>query len=238
MYTADHAEVYDLVYRGRGKDYAAEVSQVMDLAERRGILPSSLLDVACGTGAHLEHFADLVDRAEGVELSEEMIGLARRRVPSARLHTGDMRDFSLGTTFSLVTCMFSSIGYMRDTIELGLALSCLARHLEPGGVVVVEPWWFPETFIEGYVSAHVVEEGRRSVSRVSHSVREGGDTVMEVHFVVADAGLGVRHFVDVHRIALFTREEYETAFRDAGLKVEFIEGGPSGRGLLVGTSPV
>lgn len=237
MYTADHAEVYDLVYRGRGKDYAAEAAQVLDLAERHGVRPSSLLDVACGTGAHLEHFAALVERVEGVELSEEMIDLARRRVPAARLHIGDMRDFSLAATFSLVTCMFSSIGYMRDTTELGSALSRLALHLEPGGVLVVEPWWFPESFIEGYVSAHVVEEGRRTISRVSHSIRDGGDTVMEVHFVVADAGIGVRHFVDVHRIALFTREEYEAAFRTAGLKVEFVEGGPSGRGLLVGTAP-
>lgn len=237
MYTADHAEVYDLLYRGRGKDYAAEAALVVDLAERKGHRPSSLLDVACGTGAHLEHFAGLVERVEGLELSAEMIGPARRRVPSARLHTADMRDFSLGTTFSLVTCMFSSIGYMRDTLELGRALSCMARHLEPGGTLVVEPWWFPETFIEGYVSAHVVREGDRTVSRVSHSVLDGRETVMEVHFVVADSGIGVRHFTDVHRITLFTKEEYEAAFRSAGLEVGFLEGGPSGRGLLVGTLP-
>ncbi|MFD3686126.1 class I SAM-dependent DNA methyltransferase [Nocardiopsis sp. NPDC058631] len=234
MYTADHAEVYDLVYEGRGKDYEAEAADVLALVEERAGAPAeSLLDVACGTGTHLRHFAAGVGHADGLELSGEMLDLARRRAPSAGLHQGDMRGFDLGRTYTAVVCMFSSIGYMRDTAELGAALRAFADHLDPGGVAVVEPWWFPDTFLGDYVSAHVVGDDRRTVSRVSYSVLKGDATHMEVHFVVAEPGVGVRHFTDVHEITLFTREEYEAAFTGAGLSVEFLDG-PSGRGLFVG----
>ncbi|MFW5418974.1 class I SAM-dependent methyltransferase [Nocardiopsis sp. CNT-189] len=236
MYEEELAAIYDLVYEGRGKDYAAEAEQVLDLVRERAGEPASLLDVACGTGAHLRHFAAAVPHAEGLELSEAMLGAARDRVPGVKLHQGDMRDFSLGRRFSAAVCMFSSIGYMGDTGELGAALRRFAAHLEPGGVCVIEPWWFPESFIEGYIGADTVQDGGRTVTRMSHSVavRGGRATRLEAHFLVADAGSGIRHFSNAHEITLFRREEYEAAFTGAGLAVEYIGGGPSGRGLFVG----
>ncbi|MBP2473492.1 SAM-dependent methyltransferase [Crossiella equi] len=235
MYEADLAEVYDAVYAGRGKDYAAEAARVLDLAGRgRGV--RSLLDVACGTGAHLESFAALLPEVVGLELSPDMAAAARRRLPGVPVHEGDMREFALAARFDVVTCMFSSIAYMRGQAELDRALARMAAHLRPGGVVVVEPWWFPETFLPGYVAGDVVTAGGRTLARVSHTVREGEVSVMSAHYLVAEADTGVRHFAVTHVNSLFTRAQYETAFRAAGLSVEFLSGGPSGRGLFRGTA--
>ncbi|MCN9244371.1 class I SAM-dependent methyltransferase [Streptomyces sp. RY43-2] len=234
MYEVDHADVYDLFYLGRGKDYAAEAAAMAELVRSRTPGAASLLDVACGTGTHLEHFVAQFAEAEGLELSADMLRHARSRIPDVRLHQEDMRDFRLGRTFDAVVSMFSSVGYLRTTAELDGTLRTFAAHLAPGGVVVVEPWWFPETFIEGWVSADVVRKDDRTVARVSHSVREGNATRLEEHFTVADSGLGIRHFSEVHLITLFHQGEYEKAFETAGLRVEYLEGGPSGRGLFVG----
>ena len=46
---------------------------------------------------------------------------------------------------------------------------------------------------------------------------------------------GLRHFTEDLLITLFTREQYEEAFRRAGGKVEYLDSGPAGRGLFVGT---
>ena len=72
---------------------------------------ATLLDVACGTGAHLVHFARKY-RVEGIDVSEEQLAVARARLPGVELHLGDMTTFDLGRTFDAVTCMFSSIGYV------------------------------------------------------------------------------------------------------------------------------
>lgn len=236
MYDDALADVYDAFYHARGKDYAAEAADVLALARARRPDVDSLLDIACGTGSHLRHFALLCPRVEGLELAPDMLDVARRRLPGVPLHEGDMRAFRLPRRFALVTCMFSSIGHLRTDADLTATLERFAAHLRPGGVIVVEPWWFPDTFLSGYVAAEVVKTDGRSISRTSHSVRDNDISRIEVHYVVADAD-GVRHFVDRHEITLFTRAQYEAAFTSAGCRVEYLGGGPSGRGLFVGVGP-
>lgn len=234
MYEGEFAELYDQFYEARGKDYAAEASAVANLVRSRAPHASSLLDVACGTGSHLQPFSQEFARVEGLELSPAMIEVAARRHPQLAVSQGDMRSIDLPRRFDAVTCMFSSIGHMADVEELDSAVDSFARHLTPGGVVVVEPWWFPPTFLSGYVAADVVSAGERTISRVSHSVREGRVTRLDIHWLVAEPATGVRHETEQYEITLFERHEYEEAFGRAGLDVEYLEAGPSGRGLFIG----
>jgi SAM-dependent methyltransferase len=144
-----------------------------------------------------------------------------------------MRDFDLGRTFDAITLMFSSIGYVESNAELDQTLRCLARHLVPGGVVIIEPWVFPDTFDPGYVSADLARDNGRTVARVSHSIQEGDAVKMTVHYISADV-TGARHLSDTHRLRLFTREQYGDAFARAGCTAEFIQPERFGRGLFVG----
>src|SRR5699024_8220003 len=123
---------------------------------------------------------------------------AHTKDPRSRLHCEDMRTFTLGRTFDAVTCMFGSVGYTRDEEELNATVERFALHTRPGGVVVVEPWWFPEHFTDGYVAGDLSQEEGRTITRVSYSTRRGNTTVMRVHFTVADAS-GIQEFTEVDR---------------------------------------
>lgn len=238
-YGADHAELYDVVFRSRGKDFAGEATALTRLIRDRSPTARSLLDVACGTGAHLETFAELFDEVAGVERSPDMLAVARRRLPGAPLHLGDMRDFDLGRGFDAVTCMGNSVACVPTVAELDAAVARMAAHLTPGGVLVVEPWWFPENFLDGHVGGHVTTDGGRVIARVTHSRRVGDRTRHEVKFVVADAA-GIREFTEVLMVTLFTREQYAAAFQRAGCTVELVDGfrladgRPNSPGLFVG----
>lgn len=236
MYGSQSSDVYEFVHRGRGKDYRAEAEEVHRQIRARRPDARTLLDVACGTGAHLRHFRDLFDVAEGLELSEPMAAAAIRLTPGATVHLGDMRHFRLGRRYDAITCMFGSIGYARNEDELRRTLAGFAAHLTAGGVVAVDPWWFPDTYIDGHVSSSMVSEGGRTVARVSHSARDGDASRMDVHYVLADA-VGARHFVERHVISLFTRAQYEGAFQTAGLTVEYLPDLHAGRGLFLGVDP-
>jgi trans-aconitate methyltransferase len=161
----------------------------------------------------------LFDRADGVELSEAMCDIAAAKVPDATVYRADMRDFDLGRTYDAVLCLCYSIGYSTSVDELNGTVARLAAHTTPGGVCVVEPWWFPERFLHGFVTA-------------SHSVRDGDASRMTIRYVVADAA-GIEDFTQVEVHSLFTREEYLAAFEHAGLAAEYREGGPNGRGLFI-----
>jgi len=233
VYEAGFAEIYDEIHRHRGKDYAAEAAYLAHLVRARHPSADSVLDVACGTGGHLRHLRDRFRAAEGLEVSPEMLAIARERLPGLRLHQGDMRAFRLGRRYDAITLMFSSIGYVLDQADLERTLYCLAEHLHVGGVLVIEPWVFPDTFLPGYVAADLVRDDRRSIARISHSVRDGDAVVMTVHYLHADSG-GIRHLSDVHRLALFTREQYADAFARAGCPAEFVSSDRFSRGLFVG----
>ncbi|WP_306318238.1 MULTISPECIES: trans-aconitate 2-methyltransferase [unclassified Streptomyces] len=232
-YSAEHAAIYDLIHAARGRNWAAEADDLAALVRERNPGARSLLDVACGTGAHLAALAPHFEETAGLELSSAMREIARRSAPDTVIHPGDMRDFDLGRTYDAVLCMCFSLGYMTSQAELDAAAGALVRHLAPGGVVVAEPWWFPEKFLDGFVSAALAEEPGRAVSRLSHSVRDGGLSRMTVRYTVAD-GDGIHEFTEYETYSLFPHDAYTTAFRRAGAAVEFLEGGPNGRGLFVG----
>ncbi len=223
-------DVYDQVYQDR-KDYQAEAEAVARLIRARKPDASTLLDVACGTGIHLQAFASLFGTVEGLDISDSMFDRANQRLPGVPLHLADMRSFQLGKKFDAIVCMFSSIGYLASVDDLDSTLASMARHLTPGGVVVIEPWYTPTSFIENYVSSHLVTTDGRTIARVSHSTREGDATRMEIHYLIADAS-GVHHQTDIDRLTLFTADQYENAFTMAGGKVEHV--GDTGLGYYVG----
>ncbi|MDT9693692.1 methyltransferase domain-containing protein [Streptomyces sp. P9(2023)] len=231
----DVGDVYDAIYGGRGKDYRAEATAVTGHIRARRPGAASILDVGCGTGRHLRYFAEDFTAAEGIDLTEGMLDVARRHLKSTPLHTGDMRSFELGRRFDAVVSLFCVIGNLVGQDELDATLTTFARHLNPGGVVVIEPWWFPENFTPDHVGGSLTTVDGRTVSRVSHTVREREDASrMDVHYLVAEPGRGVQHFTDTHVLSLYGREQFARAYERAGLSVEYVEGDYEGNGLFIG----
>ena len=234
-YDADVAEIYDLLYAGRGKNFAAEADAVTRVVRDRRPQARSVLDVACGTGEHLRRLAAAFPEVVGLELSPAMCTVAEAKLPSGVVHAGDMRSFALGRRFDAVCILTGTIGYARDVDELCVTVRAMASHLVPGGVLVIDPWWSPDTFLDGHVAHDMVRDDTRTVVRVSHSARHGPATRHEAHYVVAD-GDGIRHFSHVQMLTLFTRGDYLDALRSAGCTAEHLTdaGGLPGRGLFAG----
>ena len=216
------AHVYDLIYESRGKDYAAESLVIHELIQERNRGAGTLLDVACGTGGHMRFFQNWYE-VTGVDSNPAMLAEARNHLPEAQLVEADMRTFDLGATFDAITCLFSAIGYMRDTDELGAAVGTMAGHLNPGGVLVLDGWIRPDAFQDSN-STHldVAQSGPVKVARVGRSRRHGSTTILELHHLIATPD-GVEHAVDTHEMTLFSPEEYETALRGAGLTSEIVD---------------
>jgi SAM-dependent methyltransferase len=222
-------DLYDLAYSF--KDYARESTWVRNAVRTRLPEARTLLDVACGTGKHLECLTDDF-LCQGLDIDARFVAIAAER-STVPIHVGDMDDFDLGEHFDAVICLFSAIGYSRD---LPAAIASMARHLAAEGVLIVEPWFTPDEWLPGHVQVLDHEADGVRLIRMSHSGLDGNVAIMEMHHLVGTSS-GVEHIVDTHRMTLFTLNDYEAAFRGAGLTYEHDQPGPFGRGALIGRPP-
>ena len=227
----DAVKYYDKIYSF--KDYEQEAKKITLIIEQR--LQSEgrrLLDVACGTGKHIEYLKDHFD-VEGLDISPEMLEIARMRNPHVAFHQADMTNFDLGKKFDVITCLFSAIGYAK-TLELaGNVIACMSRHLASGGLLIVEPWFSPEAWYAEPVHAMLIDEPNLKIARVNTSFVKGRISYFDLHYLIGTPE-GTTHVVEHHELGLFTIEEMKKMFADAGLSVTYDAEGIAGRGLYVG----
>ena len=225
------AAVYDLIYEW--KDYACEAALlrwVIRASKRSN--GNMFLDVACGTGRHMAELQrDFA--VEGLDLSEELLAVARQRLPDVTFHAGDMTAFDLSQQFDVVTCLFSAIGHVKTADKLNAALRCMSAHTKPGGVVIIEPWFTPEQYHAGSIHKLFVDKPDVKLARMNVSEVQGNLSIMDLHHLVGTTN-GVRHFVERLEMGLFAHEEYLAAFAHAGLNATLDAYGLEGRGLYIG----
>ena len=228
------SKYYDALYRALGKDYETEATQLTTILRERGIARGAeLLDVACGTGGHLQYLRGEF-ACEGADIDRNMLTIAAQRCPDIPLTPADMISFNLGKKFDAIVCLFGSIGYVPSTMRLNQTLLTFVRHLKPGGIVAIEPWLTPEQWEGGTLSALYVDEPDLKVARMNVSRRDGNVSIINFHYMVGSQD-GIRSFTEPHRLALFTGDQYRAAMEVARLRVEFLPQGLSTRGLYIGT---
>jgi SAM-dependent methyltransferase len=229
------ARVYDLLYSF--KDYEAESRDLTAVIRERNPSATSLLDVACGTGKHLELLRSEFPDVAGVDLDEGLLAVARDRLPGVVLELGDMRTFDLARTFDAVTCLFSSVGYLRDNEELTAAVGRMAEHLAPGGVLVVDGWVRPDAWWPG-INVQALAETADGVAaaRVARTWRDGDRTVLDMRYLIATEE-GFEQQQEIHELTLFSDEAYRAAFAAASLTPEVVPSPMPDRDRYVAAAP-
>lgn len=227
------AKFYNALYGSMGKDYFAEAQKAHSLIQQyKRSSGNSLLEVACGTGLHASIFQEFY-QAEGLDLDNEMLVVARQNYPDILFHQADMVDFDLGKQFDVITCLFSSIGYVKTKDRLVRAIQTMTNHLLSGGVLLIEPWFAPDQFEVGNVYALFVDQPDLKVSRMSLGQIEENISILTFHYMVGTPQ-SIDYFSERHELGLFTQEEYLEAFHKAGLEVNRDPEGLDGRGLYIG----
>jgi SAM-dependent methyltransferase len=112
-------------------------------------LPSSALDVGCGTGIWLGFWRSRgISDVTGVDLTDVAIARLQKAGDPSRLIRADVGEagLDLGRQFDVISAM-SVLLHIVDPERLSHAVENLSRHLAPGGrLVMIEPvitqhWW-------------------------------------------------------------------------------------------------
>jgi ubiquinone/menaquinone biosynthesis C-methylase UbiE len=228
------AEYYDLIYSF--KDYRKEAARVKELVSKYvKSEENQLLDVACGTGHHLNYLKDTFS-CTGVDVSRKILDVARKNVEGVAFEQSDMTTLDLGREFDAIICLFSSIGYVKTYSKLRKTVWGFVRHLKKGGVVLIEPWFTKSAYVSGSLHMTTYDGKDVKIARLNVSKIRGNVSVMDMHYLIAEKDKGVKHVVDRHELGLFEIDETLKIMRAAGLQSKFLKRGlMRGRGMFVGT---
>ena len=103
----------------------------------------SILDMGCGTGSHAYVFAKMGYQVTGVDTSEEMLEVARRK---ARRHANpqfyrmDMRKIDIDEKFDATLVLFAGFGYLLKDADLRSFFSSVKRHMKKDSLLIYEFW--------------------------------------------------------------------------------------------------
>ena len=230
------ATYYDKLYTW--KDYAGEAAHLHGLVQlNKQTEEVDLLDVACGTGGHIPYLG-LHYQVEGLDLDGEMLAVARQRFPDVTFYQGDMRNFDLGKSYDVITCLFSAIAHTVTLDNLQQAFNTFYKHLKPGGVALVEGFIQPEVWEDRHVGGLFVDEPELKITRMNRSEREGNVVKAVFHYLVGTPD-SIDYFTEDHQLALFSDDEYLHALRSAGFEAKAAGSGlMAERSLFIGLRPL
>ncbi|GAK60429.1 methyltransferase type 12 [Candidatus Vecturithrix granuli] len=221
---------YDALYRF--KNYQQESEAIIDCVKREHPHAKTVLDIACGTAEH-DRYLSRMYQVDGLDINADFITIASKKNPLSTYFCANMIDFSLKKTYDVVLCLFSSIGYVKTTDNMIRTFQCFKQHLNPDGIIIVEPWLTPETWKpEGrvYMLTGETEDGK--ICRMNVSEHIGHLSVLIFHYLIGTRN-GVEYVTECHELGLFSVKQMSDAFRQAGLSVTHDNEGLTGRGLYV-----
>jgi SAM-dependent methyltransferase len=208
-----YAKYYNLI--NRDKPYVQEASYVS--AQLRGVCPglSEVLELGSGTGRHGRLLAARGFRVRGVELSPDMVELARNvetpATGSFDCDVADIRSVRLGWQFEAVVALFHVMSYQVSDSDVAAVLDTAACHLTPGGLLLFDVWHGPAVlFQRPSVREKVAVDGSLRVVRKATPELRVKDKVVVVNydFTCADSESGHQlTFSEQHLMRYFFPDE-------------------------------
>lgn len=221
----EYADAYDALYAD--KDYEAECRLLESIASRYGHRAGSILDLGSGTGRHALILASRGWRVVGVDLSDEMLAVARQRATEAGIdgveyHRGDVRTFRTLARFDVVLLMFAVLGYQLSDSDVEATLDTAAHHLSPRGVVIFDVWNGPAVEAIGPgIRAKSVRIGSGLLRRTAHGTLDAARRTCTVDYTLEriDEGEVIRTDHEQHQMRYFFPDELSELVGRVGLRI-------------------
>ena len=134
----EFAYIYDKLIND--VDYKEWADYYFKIFQRYGLKPKLGLDLGCGTGNLTLEFADRGIEMTGVDISEDMLMVAREKSYGKDILylNQDMTEFELYGTVDFIVSSLDCINYITDKRELLKVMKLVNNYLEPGGLFIFD----------------------------------------------------------------------------------------------------
>ena len=225
-------------YEWEHRDFREDLSLYLAFARAS---TGPILDAACGAGRLLIPLAEAGYSLTGVDSSQRMLELARSRLPELReprrvhLVQGDLRTLELGDSFGMALVALGSFHHLMTAEDQRRALRSLAKHLKPGGLLLIDlvnptPEWLAAgdgALVHQLTAPFPGPEGPDRMSKfVARTTRSEDQTEQSllIYDQTSSDGAVTRHEFEMETRYLF-RYEAEMLVSAASFRLRDIYGG-------------
>ena len=131
MYNKNFAEIYNKEWVTFSQNLADNVLKITPCFD-------SVLDLGCGTGNFLNKLEKYFRRTVGIDLSKDMIEVAKLNCKNTEFYVKSVTDFDLKEKFDLITCNFDMINHLDSISDWEKMFRLVYNHLEDGGVFLFD----------------------------------------------------------------------------------------------------
>lgn len=221
IYSKSYTEYYELF--SKDKNYYSEVEFLEKVFQKYNCDVKNILDLGCGTGMHAELLASKGYKITGLDLSKEMISIAKsKNIPNSKFIIGDMSNFDLSEKFDVIICMFAAMGYLTKNEQIKSFFKSIKNHLNPNGLLILDVWNGLGVMNEHPTSREKsVDVEELKITRKSFPCLDVENHINNVRFEVKifkNNNL-VEEYKENHKVRFFFPQELRKYLEDEGFKI-------------------
>lgn len=209
------AEAYDEIMED--KFYMEMQEYFLRIKEKYNIEGQSVLDMCCGTGKFSITLAKMGYEVTGLDISTEMLELAHHRFGErVNFIKGDMRTLKFSSKFDMICCVYDSINYLVNFIDLSKTMNSVYRTLNKGGYFIFDVntiYWLRKIWGNSLKERNF-RKGT-SIWKCSWDEKKKINTLTINFFVKSEAGTP-NQYVEIHREKGFSKENIQRVLGLAG----------------------
>jgi SAM-dependent methyltransferase len=186
VFGSDYAAAYDALYKD--KNYEKECDFLETIFKKKSIKPKTILDLGCGTGGHAAILAKRGYKVTGIDRSEEMLTIARKKTKKSKGATefihGDITSLDLNRQFDVVISMFAVMSYQTSNQALAGVCATARKHLSSKGLFIFDCWHGPAVLTDkpGIRLKEVTSKTEGKILRFTEPVVNIMDHTVETRF--------------------------------------------------------
>jgi 2-polyprenyl-3-methyl-5-hydroxy-6-metoxy-1,4-benzoquinol methylase len=179
----NYSKYYDLLYKD--KNYQAEADFITSLIKKFKPHAKTILNLGCGTGNHDLLLANSNYKVTGVDLSENMISIAKQKNShdSCTYIKGDAKEVILNQKFDVVISLFHVLSYQNKNNDVLQFFNTIEKHLNNDGIAIFDYWYAPAVLnLKPQNKTKTVESNNLSIARHTISEINLEENIVHVNF--------------------------------------------------------
>jgi len=221
-----YSQYYDLLYRD--KNYSGEVDYIIKLIKENSNEAKTLLDMGSGTGKHAELFCNNGYIVHGIDLSEDMLKIAKNRIKDKEdklsFSHSKIQELDLNKKFDVVVSLFHVMCYLNSNNELIKAFEVAKNHLKKDGIFIFDFWYGPAVLTDLPVKRiKRFENEKIKVTRIAEPVMHPDENVVDVNYDVFIKDIDSKKIIEkeeLHKVRYFFDTELDMICKQVGFVIK------------------